>query len=83
MKKSELEMSQLLWKPSSEKIKKTSIYKFIQHVNSIYKIKIENFMSLHEWSIQNREDFWEEIWDFFEVVGSKGDKPYLYPENDF
>ena len=61
MKKSEFEMSQLLWKPSSEKIKKTSIYKFIQHVNLIYKIKIENFTSLHKWSIQNRGEFWNEI----------------------
>ena len=57
MKKSELETNQLLWKPGSEKIKKTSIYKFIQHVNLIYKVKIENFTSLHKWSVENRSDF--------------------------
>ena len=40
MKTIELETNLLLWKPSSEKIKKTSIYKFIQHINLIYKINI-------------------------------------------
>ena len=25
--------------------------------------------------------FGNEIWDFFEIIGSKGNKPYLYPKN--
>ena len=82
MKNSELERNQLLWKPDSEKIKKTSIYEFIQHVNLIYKIKIENFISLHKWSVENRSDFWNEVWDFYKVIGVKGNKPYLDPENN-
>ena len=81
MNKSELVTNQLLWKPSSAKIKKTSIYKFIQHVNLIYKIKIENFTSLHKWSVENRSDFWNEIWNFYKIIGNKGNKPYLDPEN--
>ena len=82
MKNSELETNKLLWKPNSEKIKKTSINKFIQHINSIYKIKIENFTSLHKWSVENRSDFWNEIWDFYKIIGDKGNKPYLDPENN-
>ncbi len=82
MKKSELETNQLLWKPISERIKKTSIYEFIQFVNLIYKIKIENFISLHKWSVENRSDFWNEIWDFYKIIGNKGHKPYLDPENN-
>ena len=82
MKKNELEINQLLWKPASEKIQKTSIYKFIQHVNLTYKIKIENFKSLHKWSVENRNDFWNEIWDFYQIIGDKGNKPHLYPENN-
>ena len=82
MKKSELEINQLLWKPGFEKIKKTSIYKFIQHVNLTYKINIENFQSLHKWSVKNRSDFWNEIWDFYKIIGDKGNKPYLDPENN-
>ena len=81
MKISELETNKLLWKPNSEKIKKTSIYKFIQHVNLTYKINIENFQSLHEWSVKNRSNFWNEIWDFYKIIGDKGNEPYLNPEN--
>ena len=82
MNNSEIETNQLLWKPSPKKIKKTSIYKFIKHVNFIYKTKIENFTSLHNWSVKNRSDFWNEIWNFYKILGNKGNKPYLDPENN-
>ena len=74
--------NKILWNPNPNKLRKTSLYKFKKEICAKYNLNLRNFMDLHEWSIQNREDFWEEIWDFFEVVGSKGDKPYLYPEND-
>ena len=31
--------------------------------------------------IENRELFWNEIWDFYEIIGSKGNKPYMDPKN--
>ena len=74
--------NELLWKPSSYNVKNTSLFKFIEHIKKNYKEKIYNFQTLHKWSIENREHFWNEVWNFYKVIGKKGDGPYLEPENN-
>ena len=73
--------NELLWKPTSDRANKTSLNKFIEHVNFHQKTKINNFESLHKWSVNNRSNFWDEIWNFYNVIGEKGQKPYLNPDN--
>ncbi|OUU26485.1 MAG: acetoacetate--CoA ligase [Candidatus Endolissoclinum sp. TMED37] len=72
----------LLWKPSPNRIANTSLFKFIEHVNLNKKMKIKNFNDLHKWSVEHRHDFWDEVWNFYEVIGIKGEKPYLKPNNN-
>ena len=58
-------MSKLeLWVPSSNQIKKSLLYLFLQAVNSKFSIKINNYEELYEWSIKNREQFWN-FWTEF------------------
>ncbi len=71
----------LLWSPREEKIKSSLMYEFIQDINKKFSLDIKNFYELHEWSINKREVFWSEIWDFFNIIGEKGNKPFLKPEN--
>ena len=72
----------LLWRPSPNRIANTSLFKFIEHVNLNKKMKIKNFDNLHKWSVEHRHDFWDEVWNFYEVIGIKGEKPYLKPDNN-
>ena len=74
--------NELLWKPTPKRVENTSLFKFIKHVNAKYKEKIDNFKALHKWSIENRNYFWDEVWNFYNVIGEKGAQPYLEPEND-
>ena len=74
--------NKLLWKPTQKRVENTSLFKFIEHVNLQHKEKIDNFYDLHKWSVENRNYFWNEIWNFYNVIGEKGDKPYLEPENN-
>ena len=60
--------NELLWKPTLERIESTSIFKFIEHVNSLKNTKINNFETLHKWSVENRNCFWNEVWDFFKSL---------------
>ncbi len=71
----------VLWSPSDERIKSSRMYKFIKIINQKHNINIKNFTDLHNWSIKNKIDFWSIIWDFFDVIGSKGTKPYIEPIN--
>jgi acetoacetyl-CoA synthetase len=32
-----------------------------------------DYDSLHAWSINNREAFWDSLWDFSKIIGKKGD----------
>ena len=73
----------LLWKPTQKRIENTSLFTFIRHVNKQHKEKINNFEALHRWSVENRNYFWDEVWNFFNVIGEKGDEPYLEPENNY
>jgi len=38
------------------------------------KYQIEDLNKLHTWSVDNSAQFWSEVWDFFEVVGDKGNR---------
>ena len=60
--------NEIIWTPVLDKKKNTSLYKFIEHINLNYKIEIDNFESLHKWSIENRSYFWEEVWNFFNMM---------------
>ena len=74
--------NKLLWKPTQEKVKSTSLYNFIEYINSRYQLTINNFDKMHTWSVENRENFWDGIWDFYKIIGIKGDKPFLQPKNN-
>ena len=80
MKKKKV-LNAVLWSPSDERIKSSQMYKFIKIVNEKYNLKFSNFSELHTWSIENKADFWSAVWDFFDVIGSKGIEPYIDPIN--
>ena len=73
--------NELLWKPTPKRVENTSLFKFIKHVNAKHKEKIDSFEALHKWSVENRSYFWDEVWNFYNVIGEKGNDPYLEPEN--
>ncbi len=77
----EIVSNPVLWSPSDERVKSSQMYKFMKIINEKNNINIQNFTDLHLWSIENKDDFWSAIWDFFCVIGSKGMKPYIDPTN--
>ena len=79
--KKEIISNPVLWSPSEERVKSSQMYKFIKKINEKNKTNIQNFTDLHSWSIENKANFWSSIWDFFDVIGSKGIEPYINPKN--
>ena len=79
--KKEIVSNPVLWSPSDERVKSSQMYKFIKIINEKHNINIKDFTDLHTWSIKNKADFWSIVWDFFNVIGSKGTKPYIDPKN--
>ncbi len=79
--KKEIVSNPVLWSPSDERVKSSQMYQFIKIANEKHNINIKDFTDLHTWSIENKADFWSTIWDFFDVIGSKGIEPYIDPKN--
>ena len=73
--------NEVVWLPSDKRVKSSQMYKFMQNINKKYNINLSSFSELHTWSIENKTQFWELIWDFFDIIGSKGTKPYIDPLN--
>ncbi len=71
----------VMWSPSDEEIKSSQMYKFIIDINDKYNLDLISFNDLHSWSVNNKSDFWSSIWDFFNIIGFKGNAPYIDPEN--
>ncbi len=64
-------MSELLWRPSKERIAQANITSFISYLSEKEKINISDYHQLYDWSINNIEKFWRHIWEFSEVIHSK------------
>ena len=68
--------NKLLW---SSNFSNTLIEKFYKKI-SIY-INNSNYKNLHKWSIKNKEKFWDSVWDFTEIIGSKKGKTLINPKD--
>ena len=60
-------MSDLLWQPSAERIGKTRMDAFRRFVNQRHGLNLHDYPALHQWSIDQRESFWQAIVDVFDV----------------
>jgi len=65
-------MRKPLWVPSDERIKQANVTRFISFVNEKHGLEIDSYDKLYEWSIENIPEFWEAMWDFWEVKASRG-----------
>lgn len=61
----------LLWSPTRESIEQSRMYAFARRIEQKYDVDLPDYASLHAWSIENLEDFWREVWDWFGIVASR------------
>ena len=66
-----------LWSPKN-KINRLKEF----HKNNLSKNVDDTYESLHNWSINNKQEFWSSIWDFTNIKGKKN-YPILEKEHDF
>ena len=61
-----------LWKPSEPRVAAAQTTAFRNAVNERHSVALKNYRDLHAWSVENREAFWDLLWDFCGVIGEKG-----------
>lgn len=64
----ESELKNPLWKPSTNRIDKSNIIKYLSFLESNYNRSFKSYDKLYRWSIDNVEKFWESIWEFSGII---------------
>ena len=60
----------ILWQPSDIQIQNAQMTKFRLFVNQNLGLQLTNYADLYQWSIDEIADFWQQLWQFTEVVRS-------------
>ena len=58
--------TELLWQPTPERIEHSQIHALMLRASRKYGFA-EDWLSMHRWSIEHRDQFWQEMLDFAEV----------------
>ena len=64
-------MPNALWQPTPEEQQKTLLTQFTKKIQDRYNLPDSEYSTLHKWSIEHPELFWEEVWKDCEVISSE------------
>ncbi len=60
-----------LWQAADAAIANSNLSAFQRFLEGEHAVTFDNYQQLHQWSIDNSEDFWESIWQFSGVIASQ------------
>ncbi|QHF50625.1 acetoacetate--CoA ligase [Pseudomonas sp. S49] len=60
-------MSDILWQPDANRIAKSRMDTFRRAANQRHNLKLDDYPALHQWSVEQRAEFWQAIVDFFDI----------------
>jgi acetoacetyl-CoA synthetase len=61
----------VVWTPSPERIASATITRYREWLNETRGLGLDGYHELWQWSVDELEDFWASIWEFFEVEASE------------
>ena len=67
-------MDDKLWEPSPERIARANVTAFAKKIAAKYDVDVADYGKLWRWSVDRKEDFWRELWDYASVIGTRGDR---------
>jgi acetoacetyl-CoA synthetase len=70
---------ELLWEPSAESIERSRMTAFMRWLADERGVRAGDYDALWRWSVEELEQFWAAIWDYFDVI-SNGPRPEPLPE---
>lgn len=58
----------VLWVPPLENQRTSQMAKFREVIRKKYELKLVDYQELHDWSVKEKELFWSELIDFYNVI---------------
>ena len=72
----------VLWTPTQKRIDGSNQKAFERFLAERGLGPFVDFDSLHSWSVGDQNAFYDAVWDFFDLVGEKGDTAFVAPTTD-
>jgi acetoacetyl-CoA synthetase len=66
-----------LWSPSAEDIAAAPMTAFMALAEKASGKPIADYETLHAWSVDDRETFWNLVWDYCDVIGERGERTLI------
>jgi len=60
-----------IWSPSAEAVESAQMTQFQRHIVRKYHLEKNAYADFYQWTVDNPEEFWSEIWEFCGVIASK------------
>jgi acetoacetyl-CoA synthetase len=70
-------MSKTIWTPTDRRIAKSEILDFGNFFGKALGRPVMESRTLARAALERPELFWNAIWDYFEILGDKGDAPWM------
>jgi acetoacetyl-CoA synthetase len=70
----------ILWQPSDAFRQSTTMHAYMQWLIEQRGVEVPDYARLWEWSVNNIEEFWRSIWDFFQVQASQSSEAVRHGE---
>ena len=70
----------VLWEPDDKTVRNARVTRFMSWLAARHTLHPAGYQDLWQWSVTHPGDFWTAIWDYFEVLGDRGDGPALAGE---
>lgn len=61
----------LLWEPSEDQKEKTAIYDYMIWLKENKRLYLNDYNELWKWSVDEIEEFWESLWQYFDIQSKK------------
>jgi acetoacetyl-CoA synthetase len=62
-----------LWQPRPDRVDSSHLTRFTNLVAQRHRRSFGSYRDLHRWSVREPGEFWSALWDYTEVIGSKGE----------
>lgn len=61
--------------PSPKRIAQSELTRYQQWLRETQGVEAQTYEQLHAWSVDHLEEFWDSIWEFFDIIGERGTGP--------
>src|ERR1700736_4321482 len=69
--------SEVLWEPGPEVVDQARITQYLRWLAEHHGVAAADYTDLWEWSVGEPGAFWDSLWEYFGVLGQRGDGPAL------